>query len=103
MRTFRGAMSDRHETKPTLPGVLRPSNRCGAANCSEAAMVGMEGEDVAPGISCKWLAVDVEIEQHSRRLAPRPVMTDPGCGQSIREDQAADSSSYCSSRAWART
>lgn len=93
-------MSDRYEIEPGSAGVLRPSESLwDRLACRIAAETGVapllaptqqwsepEWEEVAPGISCKWLAVDVENERLSLLVRLGAAIHYPPCmPQAIEE------------------
>lgn len=93
-------MTDRHEKAPKSAGVLRPSESLwDRLACRIAAETGVRPlpaptqqwsepawEDVAPGISFKWLAVDVTNERLTLLVRVAPTAHYPVClRRAIRE------------------
>lgn len=93
-------MSDRYETRPISAGVLSPSeslwDRVARRISAETGVRPLpaptqqwsepEWEEVAPGISCKWLAVDVENERLSLLVRFAPAAHYPAWRQQAIEE-----------------
>lgn len=93
-------MSDRHETMPISAGVLRPSeslwDRVAHRISVETGVRPLpaptqqwsepDWEEVAPGISCKWLSVDVENERVSLLVRFAPAAHYPAYRQEAIEE-----------------